>query len=167
MAGDNRAPSPIGRSEMTRKADFNAEDWERVVEGPLLAGMRVVAADRGGTIRESLAMGQAYAHARQQQGESELLDELVSAPPAMDPNRLRDGGDLAAKIDSGLRDAVRLVEQKASPEEVDAYKGFVVTVAEAVANAHREGGFLGIGGKPVSDSERAAIDEIKTTLEAT
>jgi hypothetical protein len=152
---------------MTRKADFNAEDWERVVEGPLLGGMRVVAADRGGTIRESIAMGQAYAHARQQQGESELLDELVSAPPAMDPNRFRGGGDLAATIDSGLRDAVHIVEQKATPEEAQAYKDFVITVAEAVANAHREGGFLGIGGKPVSDSERAALDEIRTTLEAT
>jgi hypothetical protein len=152
---------------MTRKADFNAEDWERVAEGPLLAGMRVVAADRGGTIRESIAMGQVYTHARQQQGESELLDELVSAPPAMDPNRFRSRGDLAASIDSGLRDAVRIVEQKATPEEAQAYKDFVITAAEAVANAHREGGFLGIGGKPVSDSERAALDEIRTTLEAT
>ncbi len=66
---------------MTKKADFNAEEWSKVVEGPLLAGIRVITADRGGTIRESLAMGQVYAHARQQQGASELLDELVATPP--------------------------------------------------------------------------------------
>jgi hypothetical protein len=29
-----------------------------------------------------------------------------------------------------------------------------------VARAHKEGGFLGIGGKEVSESEQAALDEI-------
>ena len=42
---------------MTKKADFNAEEWSVVVEGPVVAGMWVIAADRGGSIRESLAMG--------------------------------------------------------------------------------------------------------------
>lgn len=42
---------------MTKKADFNADEWAKVVEGPLLAGMQVITADRGGTIRESMAMG--------------------------------------------------------------------------------------------------------------
>lgn len=70
---------------MTKKADFNAEEWSAIVEGPLMAGMRVIVADRGGTIRESLAMGKLYAQARQQQGDSELLEELVSSPPQLDP----------------------------------------------------------------------------------
>ena len=74
---------------MTKKADFNADEWAKVVEGPLLAGMQVITADRGGTIRESMAMGQVYAKARRQQGGSELLDELVATPPAMDPARTR------------------------------------------------------------------------------
>lgn len=42
---------------MTPRADFNAEEWSTVVDGPLCAGMRVISADRGGTLRESLAMG--------------------------------------------------------------------------------------------------------------
>ena len=36
---------------MTKKADFNADEWSTIAEGPLLAGMRVVTASRGGTIR--------------------------------------------------------------------------------------------------------------------
>jgi hypothetical protein len=150
---------------MTTKADFNAEEWTTLVEAPLLAGLRVVTAGRGGTIRESLAMGQAYAEARRKQGESELLDELVSSPPAMDPGRLRSAGDdLAGTVDSHLRQAVQLVEQKVTAEEAEAYKRFIVTLAETVAAAHREGGFLGVGGQEVSDEERAALDAIRQTL---
>ncbi|MDQ3644051.1 MAG: hypothetical protein M3356_00870 [Actinomycetota bacterium] len=149
---------------MTKKADFNADEWARVVEGPMLAGMRVITADRGGTIRESLAMGQVYTRARQQQGGSELLDELVSSPPAMDPERMRTAGDVGRASSEGLREALRLLGEKASPEEVDAYKGFVRDVAGAVARAHKEGGFLGVGGKEVSPEEQAALDEIEAEL---
>jgi len=63
-----------------------------------------------------------------------------------------------------LRTAVEILEQKASPEEVEDYKRFVLTVAEAAANAHREGGFLGVGGKQVSEAEQTALDDIATTL---
>jgi len=86
---------------MTKKADFNADEWSKVVEGPVLAGMKVIAADRGGTIRESLAMGQVYNQARQQQGESELLDALVSSPPALDPARMRSAGDIGRRAARG------------------------------------------------------------------
>ncbi len=150
---------------MTKKADFNADEWSTLVEGPLLAGMRVITAARGGTIRESLALGQTYAKARQQHGQSELLDDLVAAPPAMEPDRVRSAGDIGAVTTERLREAVQLLEQKASPEEVEAYKRFVLTLAEAAANAHREGGFLGVGGKQVSDTEQAALDEIAATLQ--
>ena len=149
---------------MTKKADFNAEEWSTVAEGPLLAGMRVIAADRGGTIRESLAIGRAYAAAREGFGDSELLDELVSVPPAVDRERI-EGGGIAAASTERLREAVRILGEKATREEVDAYGRFVVSVAEAAANAHKEGGVLGVGGKQVSDAERAALDEIAAALE--
>jgi hypothetical protein len=96
---------------MTKKADFNADEWAKVVEGPLLAGMQVITADRGGTIRESMAMGQVYAKARQQQGGSELLDELVATPPAMDPARTRPAGDVGRASSEGLREALALLER--------------------------------------------------------
>jgi hypothetical protein len=150
---------------MTKKADFNAEEWSTVVEGPLLAAMRVIAAGRGGTIRESLAVGQTYAEARKQHGESELLDDLVASPPAMDQERVRSAGNIDTASTERLREAVQLLEQKASPEEVEAYKRFAVRVAEAAAMAHKEGGFIGIGGKPVSDTEQAALDDIAATLQ--
>jgi hypothetical protein len=152
---------------MTRKADFNAEEWSTVAEGPLYAGMRVISADRGGTLRESLAMGRVYQEARAKQGESELLDELVKTPPSIDPERVREaGGNIGSVASERLQEAIRILESKATPEEIDGYKRFVMTVAQAAASAHKEGGFLGIGGKQISDAENQALDEISTALGA-
>lgn len=152
---------------MTRKADFNAEEWSTVVDAALYAGMRVISADRGGTLRETLAMGRVYQDARQHRGESELLDELVKSPPTIDADRLHDaGGDLAAATSHQLRDAIAILEAKATAADVDDYKRFVMSVAQAVAGAHKEGGFLGVGGKQISDAENEALDEVSTALGA-
>jgi hypothetical protein len=150
---------------MTRKADFNAEEWSTIVNGPLYAAMRVISADRGGTLRETVAMGRVYQEARERHGESELLDELVKSPPSIDPDRVREaGGNVAALASQQLREASHIVETKTTPSEVEDYKRFVWTVAQAVASAHKEGGFLGVGGKPISDAEQQALDEISTAL---
>jgi hypothetical protein len=150
---------------MIRKADFNAEEWSTVVEGPLYAAMRVISADRGGTLRETLALGRVYQEARGRHGESELLDELVKSPPSIDPDRIREaGGNVAAVAADRIREAMRILEAQAKPEETDAYKRFVMTVAQAVASAHKGGGFLGIGGKQISDAENRALDDISAAL---
>ena len=152
---------------MTRKADFNAEEWSTVVDGPLYAGMRVINADRGGTLRETLAMGRVYQQARERHGVSQLLDELVKSAPSIDQDRLREaGGNIVALASQQLHEASRIVETKATPSEVEEYKRFVWTVAQTVASAHKEGGFLGIGGKPISDAESQALDDISTALGA-
>jgi hypothetical protein len=59
-----------------------------------------------------------------------------------------------------LRAAVELLEQKATTDDVDAYKRFVLELAGRVASAHRE------HGTSVSDAEQAALDEISATLSA-
>jgi hypothetical protein len=145
---------------MTGKADFTEQEWERVLAGPPSAGMIVVTAQRGGTFRETIAMAKAYAEARRQHGQSELLDEIVSAKPEVDHTRYHSIDELKQQGLQHLRDAVELLERKATPEEVDQYRGFVLTLAEKVASAHRENGDV------VSDAERAAIDEIARALGA-
>jgi predicted outer membrane protein len=145
---------------MAAKSDFNADEWSTIVEGPVLAGMRVVSAGRGGTIRESLAIGKVYAEARRSQGENALLDQVVASPPAVDPQKLQGADDLSAAVSERLREALRLLEEKAAPEDVDAYKQFVLSVARAAAEAHKEGGFIGIGGRQISEEEQAALDEL-------
>src|SRR6476620_6862293 len=85
-------------TEMTAKSAFGDEAWKTVLAGPPSAGMIVLTAQSGGTWSETWAMSKAYATARQQHGESELLDEVVSAKPKMQrtsygtPEELREGG---------------------------------------------------------------------------
>jgi hypothetical protein len=148
---------------MTEKAAFNAEEWSKLVEAPALVALRVIAADRGGTLRESLSLGRAYAEARRS-GDSGLLEEIVSSAPQVDPSGLKDPGGLEQRAEESLRDALGLLEQKATPEELEAYRQFVLKVGETVARAHKEGGVLGIGGKEVSESEQAALDKLASTL---
>ena len=143
---------------MTGKADFTQEEWQLVLEGPPSAGMIVVTAQRGGTFRETIAIAKAYAEARQHHGESELLDEIVSARPELDHTRYHSFDELKEHGLQHLRDAVELLERKTTPEEVKDYKGFVLNLADKVANAHRE------GGDTVSPAERAAIEELTATL---
>jgi hypothetical protein len=143
---------------MTGQADFTKEEWDLVAEGPPIAGMIVLTAQRGGTFRESFAIAKSYTEARQQHGESELLDAIVSAKPDVDRTRYRSVDELKQHGLQHLRDAVALLEQKAEPEEVEDYRRFVLAVADRVANAHRESGVS------VSDAERAAIDEIAAAL---
>jgi len=146
---------------MTTKAAFTPEEWKLVLEGPSTAGMIVIMAAHGGTFRETVAMAKAYTDARAEHGDSELLDEIVSAKPQMEHTRYGSEAELRENGLGHLRDAVALLEGKATPEELDDYRRFVLTLAGKVAAAHKE------GGQSVSPAEAEAIQEITAALGAT
>jgi hypothetical protein len=143
---------------MTSKSDFTEQEWELLREGPPTAGVIVATSSKGGTFRESWALAKAFSEARKRHGESELLDALVAETPHAkryhSPQELEDQGL------QRLGEAVRVLEQKASPQEVDAYRRFTLDVAEHVSEAHEE------GGAPVSAEEREALDKIEATMKA-
>jgi hypothetical protein len=143
---------------MTSKTAFTPEEWTTVLEGPPTAGMIVITAAHGGTFRETIAMSKAYAETRAQHGESELLDEIVAAKPHMDHTRYHSAEELKDHGLGRLRAAMALLESKATPEERDDYRNFVLTLAKKVAAAHRE------GGQDVSPAETAAIQEISEAV---
>jgi hypothetical protein len=148
---------------MTSKADFTDEEWKQVLEGPPGAGMAVIVSDRGGSIRETFSMAKAYTEARKQAGESQLLDELVSAKPEMDRTRYKTPEEMKEGSLRQIREGVEVLKAKATPEELEEYRQFIVDLANRVAEARKEG-FMGLSGERVSDAERAAIEEIKTAL---
>lgn len=144
---------------MTGKADFTSEEWDVVLEGPTSAGMIVSTAQRGGTFREAFAMAKAYTEARREHGESELLDEIVSHKPEMDRTRAHSPEEVKEHGLQRIRDAIALLEQKATPQEVEDYRRFVASLAARVAGAKTEG-----GDTAVSDAETEAIAEITGAL---
>ena len=151
---------------MTGKADFTDQEWKEILQGPPTAGAIVVTAQRGGTFRESISMAKAYAEARQEHGESELLDEIASTKPEIYRARYHSVEELRENGLQHLRETVQLLESKATPDEVEQYKRFVLTLAQRVAEAHKEG-FLGLSGERVSEAERGAIDELTDALGTT
>jgi hypothetical protein len=60
-----------------------------------------------------------------------------------------------------VRDAIDVLERKATPVEVDEYRRFIITLTHRVAAAHRE------HGQDVSESEQAAIDDIAAAMNST
>jgi hypothetical protein len=116
----------------------------------------VLMASSGGTFRETWALAKSYAEARQQHGESELLDALAAERPQL--KRHHSSEEAEREGLESLSQAVALLEQKATPDEVEAYKRFTLAAAQRVAEAHKE------SGEAVSDEERAAIDRISAAM---
>ena len=145
---------------MTTKAAFSPEEWKVVLEAPPAAGLIVITAAHGGTFRETFAMSKAYAEARAEHGDSELLDEIVSAKPKVDHTRYHSPEELKDHGLGQLRDSMTLLAGKATAEECDDYRRFVITLANKVAAAHRE------HGQSVSPEEAAAIGQITEAVGA-
>jgi hypothetical protein len=144
---------------MSGSADFSEQEWEAVLEGPTSAGLIVSSAERGGTVREVFAMAKPFAEARQEHGDSELLDEIVGHKPKVERTRFRSPEELREHGLARIREAVGLVEQKAETSELEDYRRFVIAVSNRVAGAKKEG-----GGDGPSDAEAAAIAAIAEAL---
>jgi hypothetical protein len=145
---------------MTTREAFAADEWTTLLQGPPTAGMIVVMASSGGMFKETFAMSKAYAEAREAHGQSELLDEIVSSRPKTDHGKYSSREELRDDGLRRLRAAVGLLEAKATPEEVDGYRRFVLAVADKVAQAHRE------DDQVVSPGEAEAIDQIARAMDA-
>src|SRR3954452_6956623 len=140
---------------MTNQDAFSEDEWTLVRDAPASAGLIVVTASRGGTFRETFAMSKAYAEAHAAPGKSELLDAVVGSKPKMNRQHAHSPEELTTSALSLIRDAVALIEAKATAQELEDYRQFVDTLAQKVAGAHRE------HGQDVSPEEAAAIEKIR------
>ena len=143
---------------MTSKADFTEAEWEQVLSGPPMAGLILATADDGGMMRETLAMAKAYGEARKQHGKSELLDEIVRAKPERDHSRFHSYDELKRHGLQLLQEAVTTLEGKATADEVDDYRRFVLSLAKRVAERHEE------HGTQISPAEQSALDDLAVAL---
>jgi len=162
---------------MSSKDNFSDEEWGLVIQAPLVAGFAVTAADPGGLIgafQESAAVAKAMTNAKQSAAEGSLLAEAVSAFETSEARgiarqgvrELTKGNTPAEACDAAivrLREISGLVRTK-TPDESDAFNNWLAGIAESVAEAAKEGGFMGFGGEPVSDAEHKALADINTAL---
>ena len=165
---------------MSTKADYSAEEWGLVLKAPLMAGLAVIAASPSGplgVLREMFAVGKLVAETKTQaEGQGGLSNELLRAAVAdlaspdgraqVDVAGLRGlaSEQLRAHALDACRTLASLVDRKASREEAEGVKRWLVTIAQRTAEAAKEGGFLGVGGTRVSEAETGAIREVARAL---
>jgi hypothetical protein len=155
---------------MSTKADFSADEWDLLRTAPLMASIIVVAASPSGPvglIQESTAAGKMIIQAAQT-AQTPLLKSLAGdltqsmsipkPPPGATPDKVQAAG---AEI---LNRTSALLTQKATPEETAEIKQWLAKVAQATAEATKEGGFLGFGGTLVSDQEKTALATVNSAL---
>jgi hypothetical protein len=161
---------------MTAQAAFTAEEWTLLRTVPALVTAGVSAADPGGligAIKEASAgmMGMLdYLKGSQLELMGALLADK-SRPDTPDArtmlgegNREQQIANFKTALMARIREAGELVSKKATPEEAQAYKQMLMSVAERAANAAKEGGFLFFGGERVSAAEQTFLGEVKSIL---
>lgn len=158
---------------MTTKADFTAEEWQKLLQAPMLAGVIISMASPavGDMVKESMAVAKTIAAASQSADGNGLFAELVreyqnketmkQAQPKFEKSDIE---TVKAQAMDQIKVAAALLDRKADPDEVAPIKQFYYDAAVASAQAAKEGDFLGIGGVRVNDAEKAALAEIATVL---
>jgi hypothetical protein len=161
---------------MLTKNDFSAADWKILRDTQYLVGLATLMADSSGfgTIKESVALAQGVL--ANQSSNLPLIRDLTSKTEMQSAQgglkqRLEDPEARPTK--EGIRRialdeteaAMSILKDKGSPEELDAYRKLIYGVAEKVANAASEGGFLGFGGTRVSSGEQSFLDALRSTLQ--
>ncbi len=153
---------------MAAQDAFTPEEWKAVSEAPVMAGMLVTFADMSspvGVIQEAAAMTKAITSPAAASGEIAMaIGVALKERRKLDmPDIPKNREGAKSALEAGVRRGADLVTEK-SPAEADGYKVWLLTVAKAVADAAKEGTFLGFGGTPVSKDETAALDELATML---
>ena len=63
-----------------------------------------------------------------------------------------------------LRAVDAIVGGKATPEETEAFRDWLVVAAQAAADAAKEGGFMGFGAVQISEGEHVMLDQLRGAL---
>ena len=160
---------------MSGKTDYVDEEWTRLRRAPLVAGLALSIADPGGPIEmahETMAtLKAASAPPSREQLLIEVSQDLTSMV-SQKQNPLEgfkpDSSTLAGKMVLDELAAVNdILNAKATPEEGEAFRRWLLDVARAAANAAKEGGFMGLHAVRVSEGEQKMLDQLRATLGVT
>ena len=161
---------------MLTKNDFTASEWATLRDTPSLVGFATLMAGASGlgTIKESMALAQGVIEnqksnfplirdlsstAEMQASQGSMREKFGTPGSKPTPESMR---QLALEQ---ARQSISILSGKASAEETDAWRRTIYGLAEKVANAAREGGFLGFGGTLVSEGEQTFLDQLREALQ--
>jgi hypothetical protein len=160
---------------MLTKTDFTAEEWNVIRRAPFMAALVVVAASPSGpfgVVKEMFAVGKTLADAKLLGASSDLVKAVVADLETAEARQQSTPAELQGKTSDQVRtaaleacrQAAAVVEKKAKPDEAQAFKQWLVSASQKVAEAAKEGGFLGFGGTRVSEQETSALKDLTSVL---
>jgi hypothetical protein len=162
---------------MADKSNFSADEWKAVMSSPMLAGMAVTLGEPSGlwgTMKESMASARALLETRSDPATSDLIKAILADIETSEGRAIAKEGlksDLTGKSPAELKQQIvaklvhvgGIVDAKAGAEAAG-FKSWLKQVAEKVAEAASEGGFLGFGGVKVTEAEKASIADVAKAL---
>jgi hypothetical protein len=153
--------------DVAGESDFTSDEWLIMRKAMMSAGVLVSVSEGGkdDMISEMLAVSEQIWAARRTHP-NQLVRELASIR-RFQPGYQQGTSLVQFEADSleVIRAATAIVSAKA-PLDMPAFSAFLIRLAEVAANAHREGGFMGVGGTLVSEAEAIAIAKVKAALGA-
>ena len=154
---------------------YSHEEWSRIIQSPIMAGFAVTAADPGGLVGAVQEAGAVAGKIGASDGaDAPIVAAIKTALQTAEGRGAAQAGvkdlvkgrkpsEAAEAAVAQLKEVMATVSAK-QPGEALALAAYLRGIAQAVAEAAKEGGFLGFGGKPISDAEHATLAEIDTAL---
>ena len=159
---------------MTTKSDFTDDEWVRVRRAPFVAGMAISLADPGGPIEMAKETMATIKSATNPLSREQLLTEVALDVQAMTQQKqnpvkgfaLDKSNKAGPQVLDELRAVQAVVASRATAEEADAFGAWLVSSAQAAADAAKEGGFMGFGAEQVSQGEKDMLEQVRQAVGA-
>jgi len=155
-------------SVVTTKSDFSEDEWVRVRRAPLVAGMAISLADPGGPIEMAKETMATLRSATLPPSQEELLASVALDVQASAQQKQNPLGEFKPRggqqVLEELREVNELVTAKATAEEAEAFRRWLLVAAQAAADAGKEGGFMGFGAERVSAGEQQMLQQVRAVL---
>lgn len=158
---------------MSSKVDFTEDEWATLLRSPTVAGMAITIADPGGPIevtKETSAVVK-FATGSEAEQRDDLVGEIAREFKELLQERknpigdFKPSGSLAGKeIVDEIARANEIVTAKATPDEAEAFRAWIMECAQRAANAAKEGGFMGFHAERVSQGEKDMLAELGSAL---
>ena len=162
---------------MANKQDFTPEEWNKILQSPMLVGIAVSMADPSGlwgALKEAAAGSAEIGTARRDASANALIKAVITDIKTTDgrsalQSALRncfadaEPAQCVERSLANLHEASAILDAKA-PADAAAFKTWLCAVSQIVAEASTEGAFLGFGGAQVSDAEKATLADIAKAL---
>ncbi len=156
---------------MSMQEMFSAEEWQTLKTSVIMAGAYIATAGGMGVVSALKEMGAIIAAMKEASNTGsggELVQALVAKAQDSEETNVNlstEGDDLAAARAAMLeqiKSAVTIADKAGAA--AGEYKAFLMQVADKVAKAAKEGGFLGFGGELVSAEEKQALSDLSGVL---